>query len=367
MNGNRRLTLGRGAAVAALVCLFCGLLNREVFFRSWFYGFMLWYSVSLGALAGLMTHHLSGGRWGFVTRRLMEAALTPLPMLAVAFFVFFFGTSLLREGTGYFHPVAVALRAVICFGVWIGLSAALRRRSLLQDGTGDETPTREMRAISGPGLVVYFLTVSLAMTDWVMALEPGWRSTMFPGIMIATQVLMSLSAATAGAVWLLPEGAEVERLRTAQTWMDLGKLLFAFVIFWAYVAFAQLLIVWSGNLPDESVWYLARSRGGWEWLARGVGAAAFFAPAGVLLFQAPKRNRFVLAKVAVGIWVAQAIYLFWVVMPAFYPRFHVSWMDGVVPAAIGLFWSLCFWMGWSRAPRIARNDPRIQRLGVLTS
>lgn len=362
-----RMTLWRGIAVVALVVVFCGMFDREEFFRSWFYGFLLWYSVSLGALAALMTHHLSGGRWGFVIRRILEAALTPLPVLAVVFLVFFLGTTSLREGTGYFHPVAVTIRAVICFTAWIGLAVMLRRRSLLQDEVADLTPTREMRAISGPGLVVYFLTVSFAMTDWVMALEPGWRSTIFPGIMIATQVLMALSAATAGAVWLLDDKSGTYRSTNDQTWLDLGKLLFAFVIFWAYVAFAQFLVIWSGNLPEESVWYLARSRGGWEWLARGMAVVAFLAPAAVLLFQAPKRNRTLLAWVAVGIWVAQAIYLFWVAMPAFHPRFHLSWMNLVIPAAIGFFWSLFFWIGWSRARRIARNDPRIQRLEVLTS
>ncbi len=367
MKDRHHFALWRRAVVAAIVSILCALMDREQFFYSWFYGFILWYCVSLGALGALMTHHLSGGRWGFVIRRILEAALVPLPLLAGVFFIFFFGTSLLREGSGYFHPAWVGIRALVCFGVWIALARALRRRSLLQDRAADDLSTVEMRTISGPGLVLYFITVSFAMTDWLMELEPGWRSTMFPGIIIATQVLMGLSAATVGAVYLLSGTAVVTALRTPQTWMDLGKLLFAFVIFWAYVAFAQLLIVWSGNLPHESVWYLDRSRGGWEWLARAVGAVAFFAPAGVLLFQAPKRNRYTLAKVAIGIWISQAIYLFWVVMPAFFPKFHLSWMDLVIPAAIGIVWSLFFWIGWTGAPQIARNDPRIKRLGVLTS
>lgn len=367
MNTDLNKRLWAAAGVGVLVCVAAGFLDTEQFFRSYFYAFILWFCMSLGALAFLMTHSLSGGRWGFVVRRILEASLTPLPALAVLFFIFFFGTSVLRHGYGYFRPGWVAARAAICFAVWIGLAWALRKRSLRQDGTLDVTDTRQMRTISGPGLVAYFLTISFAMADWLMELEPGWRSTMFPGIIMATQALMGLSGATIAAVYLLPENAKVDELVTPQAWLDLGKLLFAFVIFWAYVAFAQLLIIWSGNLPEESVWYLHRSVGGWQWLARAIGLVCFFAPAGVLLFQAPKRNRHTLAKVAAGIWISQAVYLFWIVAPAFFPAFHVSWMDVAIPLAVGAIWLAFFWHGWTRAGRVVRNDPRIQRLGILTS
>ncbi len=364
---NRRLW--SFAAGGALVCALAEWVNPAQFFHSCLYGFILWLCVSLGALAQLMTHHLTGGRWGFVVRRILEAALTPLPALAVIFFILFLGSPMWRQGHGYFQPAWVACRAVGCFAIWIALARTLRKRSLEQDRadmTSDFQPMREMRTISGPGLVLYFVTLSLVMADWVMELEPGWRSTMFPGIVIATQTLMALSGATVAAVYLLPREQREGELATVQAWHDLGKLLFAFVIFWAYVAFSQLLIIWSGNIPVESVWYLHRDKNGWQWLARAIGVVCFFAPAGVLLFQAPKKNRNTLAKVAAGIFISQAIWLFWVIVPAFSPAFHVSVMDILVPLALGAVWGSFFWRGWVAASPIPRNDPRLEGLGVTT-
>ncbi len=353
-------------AVGAAACVAADAVNRALFFPSLFYAFILWLSMSLGALAFLMTHHLTGGRWGFMVRRILEAAVVPLPLLAVLFFIFFLGSPALRQGHGYFEPGWIAFRSALNFGIWIGLAWALRRRSLLQDRSEDPRPTRKMRMISGPGLVLYFLSVSFAMTDWLMELVPGWRSTMFPGIMMSTQALMALSGAVA-VFLLLPKTGEAEAMATSQAWHDLGKLLFAFVIFWAYVAFSQLLVIWSGNLPQETLWYRQRSVGGWQGLAMAVGAFCFFAPAAVLLFQGPKHAPRVLAMVAAGIWVSQAVFLFWVVTPSFYPAFHWSWTDVLVPAAVGVIWAAFFWHGWRSALPVPRNDPRLEQPEVAIS
>lgn len=355
-------------AVAVVVCLAAAWLDRGQFLHSAFFAFVIWLSVTLGALAQLMVHHLTGGRWGFMVQRILEAALYPFPALALLFIVVFAGTPVLWHGTGYFDSAWVIGRAAICFAIWFGLAWMLRRRSLEQDRRTDGEPTRKLRAMSGPGLVLYFLTVSIAMFDWLMQLEPGWRSTMFPVIMIATQTLLGLSFATTVAVILLPfPEKRVEELATTPGWHDLGKLLFAFVIFWTYVAFSQFLIIWCGNLPLESIWYLHRSRDGWEWLARVIAAVCFVAPAAVLLFQPPKKSPRTLAKVSAWIGIAQVIYLFWVITPAFFPAFHISWMDLVIPLAIGEIWGSCFWYGWSAADPIPKNDPRLKELGVIAA
>lgn len=354
-----------GALGALIVCLLAAFLDREQFFRSALFGVVIWLSVTLGALAQLMVHHLTGGRWGFMVQRILEASLFPFPILAVLFTVVFAGTPILWHGTGYFQSALVIGRAAVCFAVWFWLAWKLRSGSVEQDRQTDFEPTRKMRAISGPGLVLYFLTVSFAMFDWVMQLEPEWRSTMFPVIMIATQTLLGLSFATASASVILPfHEQRVEELAVTSGWHDLGKLLFAFVIFWAYVSFAQFLIIWCGNLPLESAWYLRRNHDGWEWLARFIAVVSFVAPAAVLLFQAPKKNPRTLAKVSVGIWVSQVVYLFWVITPAFFPAFHVSWMDFVIPLAVGTIWGACFSYGWSSADPLPRNDPRLMELGV---
>lgn len=349
---------------ALVVFLLAAWLNPRQFFHSALFAFIIGMSTTLGALAQLMVHHLTGGRWGFMIQRVLEASLFPLPVLAVLFVVVFAGTPGLWHGSGYFHPGWVIVRAAICFAIWFWLAWRLRSDSIEQEKTTDLKATRRLRNTSGPGLVIYFLTVSLAMFDWLMQLEPGWRSTMFPVIMIATQTLLGLSFAIIAAVVLLPHSKAREKLAIVSGWHDLGKLLFAFVIFWAYVAFAQFLIIWCGNLPMESVWYLRRNVGGWEWLARAIAVACFVAPAAVLLFQPPKKNPRTLAKVAAGIALAQCIYLFWVITPAFFPVFHVSWMDLVLPLAFGAIWCAAFWSGWRAAEPIPMHDPRLVEMGV---
>ncbi|MCX6967150.1 MAG: hypothetical protein NTZ46_05110 [Verrucomicrobia bacterium] len=360
---NRKM--GWAASGALIVCLLAAWLAPGQFHSSLCFAFLVWFSVTLGALAQLMVHHLTGGRWGFLVQRILEAALFPFPVLAVLFIVVFAETPALRHGTGYFHPAWVLGRAVLCFAIWFWLAWTLRSNSIAQDQTSDLEPTRKLRAVSGPGLVLYFLSVSFAMFDWVMQLEPNWRSTMFPVIMIATQTLLGLSFATAAAALLLPmRDKRIGELATTSGWHDLGKLLFAFVIFWTYVAFAQFLIIWCGNLPLESAWYLRRGQGGWEWLARFIAAICFVGPAAVLLFQPPKKKSRTLAKIAVWIWLAQAVYLFWVIAPSFFPAFHVSWMDFALPLAAGTIWGAFFWYGWSAADPIPRRDPRLKELGV---
>ena len=365
---NTNIILRWAAAAALVLCLAGALLDRDQFFHSALFAFIIWLSVTLGALAQLMVHHLTGGRWGFMVQRILEASLYPFAFLAVLFIVAFGGTPMLWHGTGYFHPAWVIGRAAICFAIWFWLAWRLRSGSLEQDRQTDSAPTRKLRATSGPGLVLYFLTVSFAMFDWLMQLEPGWRSTMFPVIMIATQTLLGLSFAIIAAVVLLPFGEErVQNLAITSGWHDLGKLLFAFVIFWTYVAFAQFLIIWCGNLPLESAWYLRRNHGGWEWLARVIAAICFIGPEAVLLFQPPKKNRVSLAKISAAIWIAQVVYLFWVITPAFFPALHVSWMDILIPLAVGAIWCACFWHGWSAADPIPRRDPRLEELGVTAA
>lgn len=353
----------------AILTLLPALWNRAQWVPSFYYAFILWVSVSLGALVLLMTHHLSGGRWGFAVRRIMEAAMAPLPFLGLLFLILLAMEPRLRAGEGYFRFAWLLLRAIFCFGLWIALAFTLRSLSLKQDREPDARYTRRLRTLSGPGLVIYFITVSFVMTDWLMQLEPGWRSTMFPGIMMASQTLLALAGATVAAGYLFSGEKPHASAFSPRIWLDLGTLLFAFVIFWAYVAFSQLLIIWAGNLPSEIAWYLRRSEPGWLWMARLIGLICFFAPAAVLLFQGVKRDATKLGGVALAIWISQAFFLYWVLMPSFFPVFHVSVADFLVPAGVGAMWSALFWHAWKAAPPMPENDPRLEPLGaeVVTS
>jgi len=318
------------------------------FADAFYFGLLLWLFVSLGALAQLMTHHLTQGRWGYAIQRPLEAALVPLPWLGMALLLFALFTPVFKGGTGWFEFRWIILRIIICFACWMGLGWRLRHGSVVQDESTSWEPTVSLRRWSGFGLVLLFLTVSLAMTDWVMNLQPGWRSTIFPLILMASQTVLAVSAAI---VFLAREKVLVSE----QTWLDLGTLLFAFVIFWAYVTFSQFLIVWSGNLPAETVWYIRRGEGGWKWMGWAIGALCFFLPAFVLLFRRIKRSREALARVALGIWFTQVLFLYWVIAPLFDAAFRFSVWDLVLPVLIGLVWGVVTWRAWRARPPFARR------------
>lgn len=318
------------------------------FAEAFYFGLFVWLFVSLGALAQLMTHHLTQGRWGYAIQRPLEAALVPLPYLGAALLVFAFATPVFQGGTGWFEFRWIILRMIVCFGLWTVLGWRLRRGSAVQDESITWQPTVALRRWSGFGLVLLFLTVSVAMTDWLMQLQPGWRSTIFPLILLATQTLLALSAAIC---FLKRENV----LLGEQAWLDLGTLLFAFVIFWAYVTFSQFLIIWAGNLPGEIPWYLRRGEGVWKWMGWGIGAVCFFLPAFVLLFRRIKRSAAALARVALGIWCTQVLFLYWVIAPLLDPVFRFSVWDVAVPVAIGVGWSALVWRAWKARPPFARR------------
>lgn len=346
-----------GVGIGCAVGAFAAFWDPTQFSHSFYYAYFIWLFVSLGALAQLMTHHLTEGRWGYATQRLLEAALAPLPMLAGLLIAFALLTPILQEGAGYFELKWILLRMIFCFGIWIAMANRLCRLSVKQDKQDSVVPTIKIRTLSGPGLVVLFLTISLAMTDWLMQLQPGWRSTVFPLVMMASQTLLALAGVTYLAARGMPRMEHAAVLQSPRTWIDLGTLLFAFVILWAYLVFSQFLIIWAGNLPGETSWFLRRGVGGWKWLGWGIGAFCFFLPAFVLLFRRLKRSRQALARVAIGIWISQAVFLFWVVAPSLHPDFQISWMDLLLPIALGMVWSGIAWNAWSAVAAFPRNVP----------
>jgi hypothetical protein len=194
--------LGLGAAGA--------FYNGRQFFISYLFAFLFWLGLSLGCLCVAMIHHLTGGRWGDVTRRFLEAGYLTLPMMAVLFLPIFAGrrvlyawarpgaaaqSEILRHRGSYLNTAGFAGRALFFFLIWIGMAFLLRKWSLQQDQTADVTPTRRARALSGPGVVVYALTVTFASVDWVMSLEPDWYSTLFPVILCGGQILCAFAFA----------------------------------------------------------------------------------------------------------------------------------------------------------------------------
>jgi hypothetical protein len=265
---------------------------------------------------------------------------------------------LLRHRQPYLNGTFFSARVVLYFAVWITLATLLRRWSLEQDRTGAPDLTRRLQRLSGPGLILYGLTVTFAAFDWVMTLGPQWHSTLFGGVFMVGQGLAALCFAVVVSSRLV-EGGPLSGVIAPKQFHDLGNLILAFVMLWAYMAFSQYLIIWSGNLPDEIPWYAARMAGGWLWLAMALIAFHFIVPFMLLLSRAAKRRVRILSAVAVGLLVMRLLDLYFIVVPALRPeQISIHWMDLVAPVGIGGIW-LWMFLGHLRGTALVPlHDPR---------
>jgi hypothetical protein len=321
-----------------------------------------------------MIHHLTGGNWGFVTRRFLEAGFMTLPLMVALFVPLLLGlpelypwarpeavaaSEPLHHRAGYLNPTGFVLRALLYLGAWLALAFFLRKWSLQQDATTDPAPTIRLRTLSGVGIVVYPITGTFAFIDWVMSIEPRWFSTMFAVIVLIGQILIAIALVTALLAWFRhcpPFQAVVTRAH----FHDLGNLLLAFVVFWTYVSFSQFLIIWSGNLPREIDWYLHRTAGGWKWLIGLLALFHFFVPFSLLLFRVMKRSVRRLAAIAALIFTVHIVEVFWIIEPSFFPTGgRIHWLDAAAVIGVGGLWLALFAWNLKRHPLLSLNDPRI--------
>jgi hypothetical protein len=254
------------------------------------------------------------------------------------------------------------VRAALYFAVWIVVTRQLTRWSLAQDATLDPVPGDRLELISRGGLVLMGLTMSFASIDWVMSLEPHWSSTIYGVTFMGGSVLSAFAFAIPVAV-LLGQEEPLDAVFTASRLHDLGKLLLAFVMLWAYFSFSQFLITWSGNLPKEIPWYLARTRGGWQWVALALAVFHFALPFAVLLSRDVKRRRRRIAAVALALVVMRVVDVFWLVKPAFQPAgLSLHWLDVATVMALGGLWLALVVRHLQEGPLVPLHDPS---LGML--
>jgi hypothetical protein len=240
------------------------------------------------------------------------------------------------------------------------MAVNLRRWSLQQDATTEVAPTVRMRTLSGPGMVIYPLTATFAFMDWIMSTEPKWHSTIFPVIVMIGQILTAFAFITMLLVWLR-EHAPFRETVSVKHFHNLGNLMLAFVVFWTYVSFSQLLIIYSGNLPHEIEWYLPRIAGGWQWIVAALALFHFLAPFFLLLFRNVKRNPVPLASVAALIFCVHVVEVFWLVAPGYHHEgIHVHWLDFATVFGVGGIWLAMFAFNVKRRPLLPQNDPRIK-------
>lgn len=361
--------------VFMLLLLVGALFNHDQFFQSYLIGFTFWTGIAVGSIALLMLQHLTGGGWGFVIRRVLEASTRTLPMMALLFIPIILGSHSLypwtheeelakypvvRGKTPYLNITFFSIRAVVYFGVWITLAYFLNKWSLEQDRSGDKWFTKAMRVMSGPGMVFLIFSVTFAAIDWYMSLEPEWASTIYGFIYVAAWALSALAFVIAVMAWLSRE-PPMNRIVAPLHFHDHGKLLLALVMLWAYFAFSQYLIIWSGNLPEEITWYLKRTRGAWGVIILFVIALHFALPFLFLLSRTLKRDPHKLVLVALLILVMRVIDLLWMLKPAFTGgSFSLSWMDIISPIAFGGLWLAFFFWQLGKRSLVPINDPQFE-------
>jgi hypothetical protein len=354
------------------------LLSRAAFFQAYLVGYLFWTGVAVGCLGLLMLHHLVGGRWGYAIQRILEAGVRTLPLMALLFLPILVGLgdlyvwarpdvvaadALLQHKQRYLNGPAYFGRTAAYFLVWIGAGTILTMLSMRQDqGIDADRLTRRLQVWSGPGLVLYGLTVTFAAVDWVMSLEPHWYSSIYGVVFLVGQALLALAFVTRVAIRLADRPPLRVVMDTARL-HDLGNLLLAFVMLWAYIAFSQYLIIWSGNLPEENHWYLHRLHGGWGVVAIILVVFHFLVPFLLLLSRTTKRRATILGAVAAGILAMRFLDLFWLVAPALHSEgFQVHWLDLVLPIGLGGLWLAMFLGCLKRRPLLAERDPRFTGL-----
>jgi len=360
--------------VALGACAAGGLANPADFFRAYLIGYLYCLGIALGSLVILMLHYLSGGAWGLVVRRILESATRTLPLLALLFVPLAIGVRdiyvvwagpgalddpLLRHQSAYLNVLFFYARALIYFGAWLGFAYVFNKWSRERDARPDPNP-RRFRLLAGPGLALYGLTVTFAAIDWAMSLEPRWYSTIYPAGFGVGQVLSAFAFGIAAAV-CLRRREPFARLVTPANLNDLGNLMLAFVMLWAYMAFSQFLLIWSANIREEVPWYLARQHGAWAAVAIGLIALHFALPFVLLLSRRVKRDPRLIGEVAAVILVMRLVDLLWLLVPGFHrPGFALRWLDLVAPIGFGGIWLSAF-LGQLRArPLVPQNDPAVE-------
>ena len=368
----QRIALIAGAVGLVLSALGY-FLDAEQFFRSYLFAYLFWLGLGMGSFAATMLQHLTGGRWGLVIRRLLESGALTLPVLALLFLPLVFGLGDLYEWTHqdvvdndpilkgkqpYLNVPFFLIRAALYFAIWVGLAWLLNRWSEEQDRTANPHIPRRFRLLSGPGLMLYVLTMSFAAFDWAMSLEPHWYSTIYGVIFIVSQVLTTLAFVIVVMSLLAPR-EPLGEVMTVNIFHDLGNLMLAFTMLWAYMSFSQFIIIWSANLPEEVVWYLRRISGAWKFVPVVLLIFHFALPFVLLLIRNNKRRPAILARIAGFLFLIHFVNMFWLIMPAFYQTgFHISWLDVVAPIGIGGIWIAAYIWALKRKPLIAVNDHR---------
>ncbi|MGB7731129.1 MAG: hypothetical protein WBL50_24120 [Candidatus Acidiferrum sp.] len=379
---NRAQTLGWGIGGVALVLALIGaVISPDKFYHAYLVSYLLVLGLTLGSLGLLMMQHLTGGIWGIVIRRPLEAASRNIWLVFLMFIPIVLGMKYFYSGNGeeagwlnspktgeraltawqqgYLTTHGYLLRAIVYFAIWFLLVWLFNAFSRLQDEQPEDRTIRlRFKRMSGPGIILYVLAMTFAAIDWVMSISPHWASTIYGFIFVAGQLISAMCLMIIVVV-LLSRHEPYSGFIRARHLHDLGKLLFAFNMLWAYFAFSQLLIIWSGNQPEEISFYRSRLYGQWGVVAVIVLLFTFALPFLVLLSQNVKRTPSLISKVAIWMLIFRIVDLYWMTRPEFTHSALPSWLDFVLPVALIGIWVGFFAWNLKQRPVLPLGDPKL--------
>jgi hypothetical protein len=379
-------TLSLGVGGICLIIWAVGLyFSPEQALRSWLLGFIFWSGIGIGCLGVLLLQYLTGGAWGVVSRRTLEAGTRTLPIIILLFIPLAVGvytgsvyswthlppTEHVMEQRGwYMTGWGWILRSAFYFAIFGVMTWLLNKWSWQQDGTNNPEDAAmflgRSTALSGPAMVIYCIIVSFCAVDWIMTLDPHFTSTIYGMLFIAGWALSCYCFAVT-ILALLADKAPLNRVLGKRHFHDLGKLMLALVMVWAYFNFSQFLIIWAGNIPEETGWFIDRMKGGWGWIGVILIFLHFAFPFLVLLQQDFKRKARWLASLAIFILVMRVFDMFYLIGPnpwidhsIEHGAFIVSWMDLVAPIAVGGIWLWWFFGELMKRPLVPVMDPFLE-------
>ncbi len=354
---------------------------RAMFSYLWAFETVL--GVALGALGWLLIDHTVRSGWGVVVRRLVETASATLPVFIVLWLpIGFIGfhelfpwshetDAILAKKTWFLSPGFWYARSFIYLAVWSGLGWFLYSTSIKQDTLGENTAERErlvhlIRKVCAGGIFLYGMTLSFGAIDWLMSLQPHWYSTIFGVYYFSASILaffafVTLMSMAAQAAGVLKTAITIEHFH------DMGKFIFGYTIFWAYIAFSQFVLIWYANIPEETEFFMVRMEGGWEWVSYGLPIAHFFVPFLFMLSRGIKRDRTLLALSAVWTLVMHCVDMYWLVMPNYgahgeghhTPHLAPSFLDFTALLGMTGVFLAVYGVLLNRNRVVSINDPRL--------
>ena len=377
---NRSLLVG---LVLAGVCILRGIFDPAQFFQAYLFAYLFVLGLPLGGLALVMIGHLAGGAWTLLVRRIFEAEMLTMPLMALLWIpigaglphTYRWASTLVPISdahqswqNSYLEPTFFYWRAAAYFALWVVLALLLGEWSRRQDASPDVRILWKCNQLSGVGLAIFGVALHFAAIDWVMSLQTAFTSTIIGPLVFSGQILSAFAAAVV-VFCLLADRPDYRDVLSEKVMNDIGSLLFTLLILWAYMVWFQFMLAWIADLPHGTTWYLPRLRNGWQWFAVALALIHFVVPFVFLLFRKVKRDRRLLGGVAAWILFTQLLFDFYQIVPSF-PRdgYAISWMYIAAPIGMAGLWTAAFAWQLDRLSLVPGHDvnfSQAQRLRAL--